>query len=169
MPDSITVKIEGLAELRNAMRQLPDRVNRTAVRSSLQAGAAIIRDAARANAPVWHGDVSEGHPPPGTLRHSIVIKYASEMSTPGSQTYIVTVKHGKRYQRVERWGRTRLTARIVNLDAYYWTFVEFGTSRMPGTPFMRTAFNQKGVAATYAIEQRLAERVELEAAKLGRP
>lgn len=168
MPDSFSVKIEGLANLRLAMQQLPDRVNRNAVRPSLQAGAAVIRDAAKANAPVWHGDVAEGHPPPGTLRRSIVTKYASEMSTPGSQTYIVTVRHGKRYQRVERWGRTRLTARIVNLDAYYWTFVEFGTSKMPGTPFMRTAFNQKGVAATYAIEQRLWERIEVETAKLAR-
>ena len=54
-------------------------------------------------------------------------------------------------------------------DPYYWWFVEFGTSKMPGTPFMRTAFNQKAVVATYAIEQKLAERVELEAAKLARP
>lgn len=168
MPDSFTVKIEGLDKLRLAMQQLPDKVSRRAVPPALRAGAAIVRDAAKAKAPVWHGEVSEGHPPPGTLRRNIVIKYAAELSTPGSQTYIVTVKHGKKYQSIERWGRTRLTARIVNLDAYYWTFVEFGTSKMPGTPFMRPAFNEKAPAASYAIEQRLAELVELEASKLAR-
>lgn len=167
MPDTITVKIQGLSELRAAMSQLPDRVNRTAVRSSLQAGAAIIRNAAKAKAPVYHGEVSQGHPPPGTLRRSIVTKYAAEMSTPGYQVYIVTVRRGKKYQQVTQRVRGG-GVRVVNLDAYYWTFVEFGTSRMPGTSFMRTAFAEQQQAAAERIKEKLGERVELEAAKLAR-
>lgn len=158
MHDSITVKIQGLAELRAAMQQLPNNVNRTAVRSSLQAGAAIIRNAAKAKAPVWHGEVSQGHPAPGTLRKSIVAKYAAEMSNPGHQVYIVTVRRGKKYQQVTRRVRGG-GVRVVNLDAYYWTFVEFGTSRMPGTSFMRTAFNEQQNAAAERIKDKLTERV----------
>lgn len=167
MPDSFTVKIEGLAELRAAMQQLPDRVNRTAVRSSLQAGAAIIRNAAKAKAPVYHGEVAQGHPAPGTLRKSIVTKYAAELSTPAYQVYIVTVRRGKKYQQVTQRVRGG-GVRVVNLDAYYWTFVEFGTSKMPGTSFMRTAFSEQQHAAAERIKGKLAERVELEAAKLAR-
>ncbi len=167
MPDTITVKIQGLAEIRSAMQQLPDRVNRTAVRSSLQAGAAIIRNAAKAKAPVYHGEVSQGHPAPGTLRKSIVTKFASELSTPGYQVYIVTVRRGKKYQQVSQRVRGG-GVRVVNLDAYYWTFVEFGTSRMPGTSFMRTAFNEQQITAAERIKEKLAERVELAATQLAR-
>ena len=42
-----SVKIEGLAELAKALRELPDRVAKNGLRVSVYAGAKVIRDEAR--------------------------------------------------------------------------------------------------------------------------
>lgn len=132
--------------------------------SSSPAGAAVIRNAAKEKAPVYHGEVSQGHPAPGTLRRSIVAKYAPEMSSLGSQVYIVTVRSGKKYQSVQRVRRGQKVT--SNEDAFYWTFVEFGTSKMSARPFLRPAFVEQQQAAVDRITEKLAERIELEATKL---
>lgn len=53
-----TVRIEGLAQLDRALRELPQRVANRGLRASVYAGAKVIRDEARARAPKaahrWH-------------------------------------------------------------------------------------------------------------------
>ena len=44
-------KVEGLAELAKALRELPDRVAKNGLRVSVYAGAKVIRDEARMRAP----------------------------------------------------------------------------------------------------------------------
>ena len=46
-----TVRIEGLAQLDRALRELPQRVANRGLRASVYAGAKVIRDEARARAP----------------------------------------------------------------------------------------------------------------------
>lgn len=162
MADSVTVKVDGLAELQRALLQLPGRVQRNGVRSAVNAGAALIRAAAKAKAPIYHGDVADGHPPPGTLRKQIITKFIRELSGSTRTTYFVTVRRGKKYQKVKK-GRN---GGVVNLDAYYWWWVEKGTSKMPGTPYMRPAFAEQSGNAVNAIKDKLAERIEIEVAKL---
>ncbi len=46
-----TIRIEGLAELDRALRELPDRLARNGLRASVYAGASVIRAEARVRAP----------------------------------------------------------------------------------------------------------------------
>lgn len=141
---SVTVQVKGLAEINQRLSQLGPKVERTVVRKALAAGAAVIRDEARLRAPVYTGNVSEGHPPPGTLKKSIWQKYIPEASRSGRTVFFVGVRHGK--------GRQSVGKKSLNLDAYYWWFVEFGSrNNRPARPFMRPAYEAKKGAAVDAI------------------
>ena len=52
-------------------------------------------------------------------------------------------------------------------DAYYWRYVEFGTSRMAARPFLRPSFEVKKEEAIGAITEYIANRFPQEAAQLG--
>lgn len=58
------VHIEGLAELANALRELPVRVQRNGLRVSVYAGAKVIREEARVRAPVAAQYLGPDQPPP---------------------------------------------------------------------------------------------------------
>jgi hypothetical protein len=125
---------------------------------------------------MYHGEVSQGHPPPGTLRRSIITKFIKEQSTYYRRVYFVTVRHGKKYQKQGKKGN-------LSQDAYYWKWVEFGhyyvarasgkTARaprrrdavaagkfVPAQPFMRPAFQAKRQTAVDAITEKLRANIE---------
>mgnify|MGYP000561918945 CR=1 FL=1 len=51
-------------------------------------------------------------------------------------------------------------------DPFYWSFLEFGTSKMAARPFMRPAFDTKKFVALKTIEGRMRREVAAETAKL---
>jgi HK97 gp10 family phage protein len=123
-------KVEGLAELAKALRELPDRVAKNGLRVSVYAGAKVIRDEARTRAPKAAEILGPNQPPPGTLKRSVIMKQIPELSSLTRQTFFVTVRHGKKYRKQGRQGN-------LSQDAWYWRFVEFGTRKMrarPGSP-----------------------------------
>ena len=65
-------------------------------------------------------------------------------------------------RRLKRVGKTYQTRGL----AYYWRFLEFGTSKLSAKPFLRPAFEAKKDAAVDAIKAKLAEAIEKTAAKL---
>lgn len=150
-----TLEVKGLRELQERLKTLAPNLARNALRASVAAGATTIRKAAQERAPYYHGDVAKGHPPPGTLKRSIVQKQAAEKSSLFRQVYVVAVRKGKKYQNQGKKGH-------LSQDAYYWPFVEFGTSKMAARPFMRPAFESKKVAAVQAIKDKLIERIKQE-------
>lgn len=75
-----TVRIEGLAQLDRALRELPDRVANRGLRASVYAGAKVIRDEARAQAPKAAQSLGSKQPPPGTLKRSVIMKHVRELS-----------------------------------------------------------------------------------------
>jgi HK97 gp10 family phage protein len=151
--------IKGLSELSAALKELPLRIARNALRQSVARGAVVIRDEAKAKAPVSSGPSAPGDTLPGTLKRSIVIKHDRERSTPTSQTYVVAVRHGKQYRNQGKKGNR-------SQDAYYWRWVEFGTVKMSARPFMRPAFETQKEAAVQEIARVLAERIAQEARTL---
>lgn len=153
--------VQGLKELNDALKQLPERIAKNALRAGVYAGAVVIRDEAKIKAPVYTGPVSQGHPPPGTLKRSIIIKHIPEQSGLYKQTFYVTVRQGKQYRNQGKKGN-------LSQDAYYSRWVEFGNAKMSARPFLRPAFEGKKTSAVDAIKNKLATRVEEEAAKLGR-
>jgi HK97 gp10 family phage protein len=156
-----TFKIEGLAELGKALRELPERVARNGLRVSVYAGAKVVRDEARARAPKAQQSLGPNQPPPGTLKRSVIMKHIPELSSPTRQTFFVTVRHGKKYRKQGKKGN-------LSQDAWYWRFVEFGTRKMRARPFLRPALEAKRREAGQAMKDRLSERIEMEASKLSR-
>ena len=154
-----TFKIEGLAELGKALRELPARVARNGLRVSVYAGAKVVRDEARARAPKAQQSLGPNQPPPGTLKRSVIMKHIPELSSLTRQTLFVTVRHGKKYRKQGKKGN-------LSQDAWYWRFVEFGTQKMRAQPFLRPALEAKRREAGQAMKDRLSERIELEARKL---
>lgn len=151
--------VKGLAELSAALKKLPDRIARNALRQSVSQGAAVIRAEAKVRAPRAPRVLGKQHTPPGTLRRAIVTKHDVKRSNLTSQTYVVTVRSGKRY-------RNQGKKKNLSQDAYYWRWVEFGTVKMAAQPFLRPAFETKKSEAVNRIAKVLGDRIVEEAAKL---
>ena len=154
------VKIEGLDVFAQALNSLPPNIARNVLRGAVSAGARIISNEAKLRAPVYTGPVSQGHPPPGTLKRSIIQKQIRELSDLGKQTFYVTVRRGKKYQKQGKKGN-------LSQDAYYAKWVEFGTSKMAAKPFLRPAFEAGKQEAVNKMAEYIAKRFPTEAAKLG--
>lgn len=152
------MKVEGLSELVEKMRELPKNIARNALRAGVYAGAKVVQEDAKRRAPVYTGPISAGHPPAGTLKRSIIMKQIREESGPQQQVFYVMVRYGKKYRKQGKKGN-------LSQDAYYWRFVEFGTASQPAHPFMRPAFESTKMQAVEAIAAKLGERIEEAAAK----
>lgn len=147
--------VKGLSALSAALKELPDRIARNALRQSVARGAVVIREEAKTRAPVSTTPPEPGGPLPGTLRRSIIIQHDRKRSSLTSQTYVVAVRHGKKYRNQGKKGNR-------SQDAYYWRWVEFGTVKMSARPFMRPAFETQKEAAVQEIARVLAERIKQE-------
>ena len=154
-----SVQVQGLDQLAKALRELPQRVARNGLRAAVYAGAKVIRDEAKLQAPVATGNLGPNQPPPGTLKRSVIMKQIPELSGAQKQTFFVTVRHGKKYRKQGKKGN-------LSQDAWYWRFVEFGTVKMSARPFLRPAFEMKKHEAVTAIKTRLAQRIEQAAQEL---
>lgn len=147
--------VAGLSDLAAALRELPRRIGRNVLRGAVAAGASEVRAEARTKAPVYTGDVAQGHPPPGTLKRAIYQKQIRELSDDQTQVFFVGVRQGKKYRKMGKKGDK-------SMDAYYWRFVEFGTSKMAARPFLRPAFEASKMDAVERIRDYLAERIPRE-------
>ena len=157
-----TVHIEGLKELDQALKQLPDRLARNGLRASVYAGAKVVRDEAKRRAPKAVKALGTDQPPPGTLKRSVIMKQIRELSGQDRQTFFVTVRHGKKYRKQGKKGN-------LSQDAWYWRFIEFGTRKMAAMPFLRPALEAKRHEAAQAMKMRLRQRIEKHASELRRP
>ena len=151
MSATVTVKLTGFAELERRLHEIGPDLGRKALRSGVYAAAKVVRDEARARAPVESGPKSKHS---GLLRRSIILKSIREKSNPNQQTYYVTVRHGKKYGK-------------KNQNAYYWRFVEFdfahktefGSRIVHARPYMRPAFEARKYDAVEAIRTRIEQRL----------
>jgi HK97 gp10 family phage protein len=150
-----TVRIEGLAELNRALRELPQRIANRGLRTAVYAGAKVIRDEARHRAPKAAQSLGTKQPSAGTLKRSVIMKHIRELSGGGRQTFYVLVRQGKKYRNQGKRGN-------LSQDAWYWRFVEFGTRKMAARPFLRPALESRRREAVEAIKGRLAQRIEIE-------
>jgi HK97 gp10 family phage protein len=156
-----TVEIKGLKELAEALKQMPERIAGKALGASVASGAAIIREAARANAPENTG----------ATKKSIVV-WRKRGSQPYDITYCVGVTMRKKWLRSFAGGLFYATRKYkgqtvfksgVKQPAYWWMFNEFGTSKQAAKPFMRPAFAQQGGRALAAIKMMLEKAVVIAA------
>lgn len=156
----MTIQVEGLKELQRYLHQLPQEIQKRPLRSAVAAGAKVIADAAINNAP--QGET-------GNLRKSIYRYRSRSQSATGKETFLVGVRKGKakfrdnaRNRRLGRVGKTYQTQG----EAYYWRFIEFGTSSQTARPFLRPAFERNKEDAVNVMKNRLRQSIEQQAKKL---
>lgn len=177
------IHIKGLVELKRALQTLPKNIQRNVLRASVNAGARVVRDQARINAPVLHEAIPK-HQPPGTLKRSIVTAYIPEKSNGQQATYFVTVRQGKRY-------RGQGKQQNKSQDAFYGAWVELGhhyvapkpkgvnwkrhrqQQRVSGVfvpphPYLRPAFEAKKLQSVEAIREYMLNRLPQEVEKARR-
>jgi len=144
----VDVKVNGLAELAAALKQLPAEVaskNGGPLRVALRAAARVVADAAEVRAPK----------DTGRLGRAIAIQVDRN---PGNVTERIVVR--------PRAGKSRTDPK----GAWYWHFLEFGTVKQPAQPFIRPAFDAVKNEALSAFKNRLAKgivRAAKRAAKRG--
>ncbi|WP_426196177.1 HK97-gp10 family putative phage morphogenesis protein [Massilia sp. DWR3-1-1] len=132
--------LSGFKELAAAMLQLAPRVARKRLRRAVAAGATVIKNDAKARAPVATGEM---------LRDIMVKRERDARGGDLAATYSVFVRTGKK-------SRMAGKGRDVQRDSFYWRFVELGTSKMVARPFMRPAYESKKVDAVRVIGESLA-------------
>ena len=135
MSDIVAVHITGLKELEKKMISLGPKIARKALKGALVGGAAIIRDEARLLAPMKTG----------RLRKAMYIKTMSKPN-PFKENIIFGVRHGKKMSKRD-------------LDAYYWSFLEFGTKFIKGMSFVQFAFQKAQTKALQRIKEVLAKKI----------
>lgn len=119
------------------MKAFAPAVQANLMKSAVAAGEETVRAESIALAPYFHGNVSQGHPPPGTLKKAIQRKFMGHAGT--RTTWVIFVRTGKaarfRKVRVAEVGpmspgqRRRVLSTFENQDAFYWKWVNFGTGR----------------------------------------
>lgn len=145
MPDSIIVRLEGVDELKRALADVPKRIRKSALKSALRKAGNVIRDAARAGAPVLQGPAR--HRKPGTIKRNIVVRPSKVSSRAGNLGVFVGVKplRGSAQKKHGKAG-----AKNPN-DPYYWWWQEFGWvtggGRIHGGKRVRALMRQRRLAA----------------------
>jgi HK97 gp10 family phage protein len=148
------MKIDGLKQLDEALKQLPIELQKKELRAAVAKSSTIVKNEILAKAPV----------DTGRLRDNVYRAYAKDKSDSGRSTYVVGIRFGKkkryvndkRNRKLNRAGKSYLTAG----EAFYWTFIEFGTKKMPARPFLRPAFEAKKMEVIDSIKQSLTKAIK---------
>ena len=111
--DGITVKLEGLVELRRALAALPDKLRRRALVTIMRAGGRVVLKAARAAVPVLA--TPNAYRTRGLLKRRLSVRVSKQDRRAGDVGVFVNVKP------IKHGGAKN------PLDPYYWRFVAFGT------------------------------------------
>lgn len=139
MADEVLVKLEGIDELKRILQALPARIRGKAIRAALRKAATVIRDDAKARAPVLQAMVP--YRTPGTVKKRISIRASKFARQAGDEGVFVGVKPLRGRADTRRYGKA--SARNPH-DPFYWRFLEFGTRKMGARPFLDPAAKEKG-------------------------
>jgi len=137
MPDSFSVKIEGLKELEKKMIELGPKIGRKALKGALVAGAIVVRKEAQRLAPALTG----------RLRKAMYVKKMGKPN-PFKENVIFGVRHGRKMSKRD-------------LDAYYWSFLEFGTKFIKKISFVQMAFQKTQTRVLERIKEVLIKKIKL--------
>jgi len=149
MAGDFSVEIRGLEELKAALLELGPKLRKRAVRNALAAAARIIRDAARAGAPMLK--TPNQFRRAGTVRNAISVRNSKVARRAGDIGVFVNVRPAKGAAR----GAKSPT------DPYYWRWLEFGARKnafhvvTPASHFLRNAATSKSGEALSKFEKTL--------------
>lgn len=152
-----TVRVEGLRELGEAMRELGTEVSEKIAHAMVSKAARMVRDEAKKAAPVRTG----------FMKQNIIVKKMRKSETDLTSEYRMGVRKYK-----VKYADTRFNVRKGRAgayygvdDAYYWRYLEFGTVKMAPRPFMRPAFENNRMRAVEEMKRVGQRRIEAAAKK----
>lgn len=126
------VKIEGFDELAKKLRELVPAMRKRVLRNALSAGARLVRDEAKRNAPVLSASVKAPYRKPGTVKNAIKVRTSKNDRKNGDIGVFVNVKPLKQAQiRAFKSGGGGSGFKNPN-DPYYWQWLEFGRAARAG-------------------------------------
>ena len=123
------VKIEGFDDLARKLRELVPAMRKRVLRNALSAGARLVRDDAKRNAPILSASAKAPYRTPGTLKKAIRVRSSKQARRAGDVGVFVNVKPAKGIARGAK----------SSTDPFYWHFLEFGTAKMPARSFLKPA------------------------------
>jgi HK97 gp10 family phage protein len=119
----IEYKVRGIEDVVKALREVPAKLAKRALLDALKAGGRIVRDDARAHAPLLklstYAGLSayrRGIRKPGTVRAAISVRTSKLARRAGDVGVFVNVRPAKAGQRGAR----------SKVDPFYWRWLEFG-------------------------------------------
>lgn len=142
--EGITVTLDGLAQLKKSLADLPDKLRRKVLLSALRKAAAVVRKAARVATPVLQEPTP--YRTPGLLRKRLMVRQSRTAKAAGNVGVFVNVKpaEGAKYVKHNILGVKYKTVKTASKrgaksssDPYYWRFVAFGTRKMPARNFLQ--------------------------------
>lgn len=135
----------GLEDIAKDLELLSKAENKKVLRNATRAGAEVIRQEVIARAPVRTGK----------LKNNIVV-VTQKSRHPGE------ISSGVHIRGVNpQTGNSDNTMKANNRrNAFYWRFVELGTSNMPAHPFVRPAYDMRQEAAARVAIQYLSHAVD---------
>lgn len=177
MSNSISVDVQGLSELDDALAELGNAVAGQLLYAALMAGAKPIQDTAQSLAPVSdkpHYRYKKSKVQKQTKTGNKVVDRYNKLKAiraAQSTTERELVQSGNLRKSISRkrlkgkkWADLTSGGAFVGVswtgDAFYGRFVEFGTKNMAAKPFLRPAFIQRQNDALDIIKQRLAANIE---------
>lgn len=115
--DGVFAKVQGVADFRQKLQGLTAQMRRKVLRNALSAGARIVRDESKRNAPVLSAENRQApYRKPGTVRDAIRVRTSKRDRRAGDVGVFVNVKPAKAGDR---------GAKSRN-DPFYWLFQNFG-------------------------------------------
>lgn len=129
MPE-FDAQVVGTMDLRAVLATLPDKLRRRAARNALAAGARIVRDEAKANAPVLK--IPTAYRSSGTVRDAIKVRTSKQAKANGDVGVYVNVKPLKGKQIAAFKASTGQAAAKNPTDPFYWRWLEFGRQGRAG-------------------------------------
>nr|WP_236589068.1 HK97-gp10 family putative phage morphogenesis protein [Ramlibacter aurantiacus] len=145
---SVEIKVRGLEQ---ALQRLGAAVGESVLRSAGAAGAQVFKDEVIARAPEATG----------FLKSQVIIAHAGDKSEGAKrQTYVVRVRGGKYANTRANRRKGRVGQESATGDAYYWRFLEFGTSKAVARPVIRPSWEARRAHALEVMRARLWERVQ---------
>jgi HK97 gp10 family phage protein len=166
-----STRVQGVADLKRALGELPGKVERKAIRGAIRQGAELLRKSAVALAPIRTEGTRSGGvvQRPGSLRRNIQKKKLRQKR--GRVAYIIGVETGKVITlkgtgKVAFQSRGRLRTRKATKrerrgdDPFYYRFVELGFTHrgggaVPPRSFLKRALDRDDKRAEALIESSL--------------
>ncbi len=156
------VTLTGVEEMKRQLTALPAEIKRGPIlNGAILAGAKIVQNAVKGQAPVKTGALRDNiiiyrdrHPERSnaTVRYSVMVR---------------KIKISRKVRRLLRKIKKANAAVHISDMAFYWRFIEFGTSKMRANPFFRRGIAMAEPSLVNVVGAKLQSGIDSAAKKVG--